>query len=67
MSKEQWIKIGKGAAIAVAGALLTYGANVLVPFLDGNGGMWGPSVAALLAIAIQAGRKFIESVQSEGE
>lgn len=68
MDKEQWIKIAKGAAIAVSGALLTYAANSLIPFLNSeSGAWWGPSVAALLAIGIQTARKFIESVQSEGK
>lgn len=61
MTKEAWIKIAKGAAIAVGGALLTYGANFVVPFLQESGGLWGPAIAGLLAIVIQAARKFIES------
>ncbi len=65
MTKEAWIKILKGAAIAVGGALLTYGANFVVPFLESNGGMWGPAIAGLLAILIQVGRKFIESQGAE--
>ena len=60
MNHEAWIKIAKGAAIAVGGALLAYGANIVVPFLDANGGIWGPAVASLLAIAIQTARKLLE-------
>ena len=66
MTKEQWLKILKGAGIAAAGALLTYGANVLVPFLDANGGLWGPVVSGVLAILINALRKVIEQ-QSEAK
>jgi hypothetical protein len=65
MSQEQWLKIAKGAAIAVGGALLTYGANIVVPFLDTNGGIWGPAVASLLAIVIQTARKFLETQEAE--
>lgn len=61
MTREAWIKIAKGAAIAVGGALLTYGANFVVPFLQESGGMWGPAIASLLAIVIQAARKLLES------
>lgn len=61
MTKEAWIKILRGAAIAVGGALLTYGANFVVPFLETSGGLWGPAIAGLLSILIQVGRKFIES------
>ena len=65
MTKEAWIKIAKGAAIAVGGALLTYGANFVVPFLENSSGMWGPAIAGVLAIAIQVARKFIESQGAE--
>lgn len=61
MTQEAWIKIAKGAAIAVGGALLTYGANFVVPFLENSGGLWGPAIAGILAIGIQVARKFIES------
>jgi len=66
MTKEQWLKILKGAGIAAAGALLTYGANVLVPFLDTNGGLWGPAISGVLAIVINALRKLLEQ-QSEAK
>jgi len=65
MTQEQWLKIAKGAAIAVGGALLAYGANAVVPFLETNGGIWGPAVASLLAIAIQTARKFLETQEAE--
>ena len=67
MSKEAWIKIAKGAAIAVGGALLAYGANVVIPFLNTDGGMWGPAIASILAIGIQIARKFIDEVKKESE
>lgn len=67
MSKEAWLKIAKGAAIAVGGALLTYGANVIVPFLNSDAGLWGPAIASVLAILIQVGRKFVEDVQKGSE
>jgi hypothetical protein len=65
MTQEQWVKIAKGAAIAVGGALLAYGANAVVPFLEANGGLWGPAVAGVLAIVIQAARKFLETKEAE--
>lgn len=67
MSKEAWIKISKGASIAVGGALLAYGANEVIPFLNSNGGMWGPAIASILAIGIQVARKFIDEVKKESE
>lgn len=37
MSKAKWIKLGKGAAIAAGGAVLSYGATVAVPTLETEG------------------------------
>jgi hypothetical protein len=64
MNQEYWNKVLKGAAIAAAGAVLTYLATSVVPQLHENAGAIGPALAALFSIAIQFGRKWIES-QSE--
>ena len=56
MNKEDGLKILKGAGIAVAGALLTYGAEV-IPGIDL--GSSTPLVAAVLMILINAGRKWV--------
>jgi hypothetical protein len=65
MKQEQWMKIVKGAGIAIAGALLVYVADSVVPFLDDHP-IYGPVVASVSAIAINAARKWLESMKSEG-
>ena len=54
MNKESLVKIGKGAAIAGAGAILTYLLEA-VPGLEL--GQWTPLVVAALSVAVNAVRK----------
>lgn len=54
LNKEDATKILKGAGIAVGGALLTYGAQVLTQI---DFGIWTPTVVAIGCILINAGRK----------
>lgn len=58
LSREDWIKIAKGAAIAVAGALITVGLEQVVPALEGSGA-WGASIAAIMAIVLNTLRKWL--------
>ncbi len=67
MDRAQVRKILIGAALAVGGAILTYGLNTVVPILHDQDGMWGPAVAATLAILLNAARKWIESQSKGGE
>lgn len=54
MTRESLIKVAKGAAIAAAGAALTYALEA-VPGLDL--GHWTPIVMAVLSTAVNALRK----------
>jgi len=56
-TKENLIKIAKGAGIAVGGALLTYLASFIS---ETDFGMWTPVVVALGGILINAGREFLK-------
>lgn len=58
LNKQDLLKIGKGAVIALIGALLTYVASIAgnIDF-----GAYTPIVVAVLAIVVNAGRKFIAS------
>lgn len=67
MDKDKFKKILIGAMVALLGALITYAANVVVPFLEKEGGMTGPIVAALLAVAVNAARKLLEPSSDGGK
>lgn len=62
---EKLRKILIGAAIAVAGALLTYASDAVVPFLAEHPS-WGPALAGVAAIAINAARKWLLTQKTEG-
>lgn len=57
MSREKLISVGKGAAIAAAGAVLAYLGQWVA---GGDLGAYGPLVAAVLAIAVNALRKYAQ-------
>lgn len=59
---EKLRKILVGAAIAVAGALLTYASDAIVPFLAEHPS-WGPALAGVAAIAINAARKWLQGTK----
>ena len=65
MTKEQWLKIAKGAGIAVGGALLTYGSTVLIPSLQELNEPYLLAIAAFLSTAINVARKWLESVSDD--
>jgi len=52
-SKEQWIKIGKGALIAFLAAGVTAAAQFLLQI---DFGQWNPVVQAVLGIVINAAK-----------
>lgn len=56
MNREDLIKVAKGAAIAAAGAALTYLADAAS---GGQLGPYGLAVAPILATAINALRKWL--------
>jgi len=60
MAKEQWIKILKGAGIALGGALLTYLASIPESV---NFGEYQPIVVAVFSVLINMGRKYLESIK----
>lgn len=56
-TKENLIKIAKGACIAMGGAFLTYLAQFIA---DNNFGEWTPIVVALGGILINAAREWLK-------
>jgi hypothetical protein len=62
---EKLRKILIGAAIAIAGALLTYASDAIIPFLAEHPS-WGPALAGLLAVVINAARKWLQGSKDGG-
>lgn len=61
MTKEQWIKIGKGALIAAAGGLLSYASTVVIPAMQGSSSETLIAIAAFASVAINIVRKLLET------
>ena len=66
MSKEDIRKIAVGAGLAIAGALVAYGLEAVIPVIQTQGGVYGPAIAAAAAIALNAARKWLQSQQKQG-
>lgn len=56
LNKEDAKRILIGACVAIAGALLTYGSEVITQI---DFGSWTPVVVALWSIVVNVGRKWI--------
>lgn len=68
MKKEDIRKIAIGAGLAIAGALVAYGLEAVIPAIQQQGGAYGPAIAALAAVVLNAARKWVQSQQKqEGE
>jgi hypothetical protein len=59
MDREKWIKIGKGALIAVGGALVSYVSAQVVPQLN-SATVPGAVLVAVVPVLINMARKYLE-------
>ena len=55
-----WASIGRGAAIAIGGAALTFAATVLIPAMQASGNATLLMIAAFASVAINIARKALE-------
>jgi hypothetical protein len=55
-----WGSIGRGAAIAIGGAVLTFAATVLIPAMQASGNATLLMIAAFASVAINIARKALE-------
>jgi hypothetical protein len=55
-----WAAIGRGAAIAIGGAALTYASTVLIPAMQSSGNATLLIVAAFASVAINVIRKALK-------
>jgi hypothetical protein len=59
MSKSEWLSIAKGAGIAVAGALLTFAAEAVIPAMQGSGSATLLTIAAIASVMVNVARKYM--------
>jgi hypothetical protein len=62
LSKEDWKKICKGAVIALLGAFLTYGSDVILNLDLGN---YAALVTAIWSVLVNLGWKWIANNQTK--
>jgi hypothetical protein len=55
-----WKSIGRGAAIALAGAALTYATTIVIPAMEGSGNATLLTAAAFASVAVNVLRKALE-------
>lgn len=60
MDRNKWTKIGKGALIAVAGALVSYVSAQVVPELNSSTTA-GAVLVAVVPVLINMARKYLEA------
>jgi hypothetical protein len=56
-----WNSIARGAAIALAGAALTYATSIVIPAMQGSGNATLLTLAAFASVAVNVLRKALES------
>ena len=61
MSQEDIRKILIGAALAAAGAVLTYAEMQVFPILKENAGVWAPLLVSVQSTILNAARKWLAS------
>ena len=61
-----WKSIARGAAIALAGAALTYATSVVVPAMEGSGNATLLTLAAFASVAVNVLRKALEAKKADG-
>lgn len=64
MSPEKWLKVGKGALIALAGAALAYATEAVIPMLNGSSNAVVLALGAAASVLVNVARKWLEG---EGE
>ncbi len=61
LNKEELGKVGRGALIAIGGALVTYSAEIVVQI---DFGTWTPIIVSISSILINAARKYLAGYES---
>lgn len=57
LEKSEWVSVGKGALVAIVGALLTY---FTAFFAGANFGQYTPIVVALWSVLANIARKWVD-------
>ena len=59
MSKAEWLSIAKGAGIAIAGALLAFAGDILIPAMHASGSATLLTVAVVASVIVNVARKYL--------
>jgi len=65
MSKSEWLSIAKGAGIAIAGALLAFAGDVLIPAMHASGSATLLTVAVIASVLVNVARKYLAGGNDE--
>jgi hypothetical protein len=59
MSKAEWLSIAKGAGIAVAGALVAFAADFVIPAMQASGSAGLLTAAVVASVLVNVARKYL--------
>jgi len=65
MSKAEWLSIAKGAGIAIAGAVLAFAGDVLIPAMHASGSATLLTVAVVASVVVNVLRKYLAGANDE--
>ena len=64
MSREEWLSIAKGAGIAVAGALVAFAADIVIPAMQASGSAGLLTAAVIASVLVNVARKYLAVPQN---
>lgn len=65
MKREDWISMAKSAGLAMAGALVVWGADYLIPTLENIDTPTAAVLTAVVTVLINLGRKYLGAVKAQ--
>lgn len=65
MKREDWISMAKSLGLALAGALVVWGADILLPMLENLDTPMAALLTAVVTVLINLGRKYLGAVKTQ--